>query len=200
MLCVNRTSEFKKLIQHIQQHDSEADIFLESKVKPSVLRIIRNHRLTYQEEDLWQEIRTQVWKKIDTCLAESEECLKSWVRSITYHHCRNVVRSEKRTPILLQYCAETEEQTQARAAEPDLADQELKRTLDRALKNQFERMVIELRYVYDYTPTEIAAKLQKSINTVNTSLLRAKKHLRSYLLDTRHERQQILLHKERQRV
>ena len=75
-----------------------------------------------------------------------------------------------------------------------------KKTLDRALKNRFERTVIELRYVYDYTPTEIAQKLQKSINTVNTSLLRAKKHLRTYLLDSHQQRQQILLHKERQRV
>ena len=197
---MNRTSEFKKLIQQIKQLDAAADDFLESNVKPSVLRIIRNHRLTYQEEDLWQEIRTQVWKKIDTCLAESEDCLKNWVRSITYHHCRNVLRSEKRTPILLQFSSETEEQTQFHAAEPDLADQELQRTLDRALKNRFERMVIELRYVYDYTPSEIAQKLQKSINTVNTSLFRAKKHLRSYLLDTHQERPQIVLHKERQRV
>lgn len=198
---MNRTSEFKKLIEQIRQHDSEADIFLESKVKPSVLRIIRNHRLTYQEDDLWQEIRTQVWKKIDTCLADSEDCLKNWIRSITYHHCRNVLRSEKRAPILLQYSSETEGQTPVRAVEPDFADHELKKTLDRALKNRFERMVIELRYVYDYTPTEIAEKLQKSINTVNTSLLRAKKHLRSYLLDTHQQRQQFLLHhKERQRV
>jgi len=197
---VNRTSEFKKLIQQIKEHDGEADAFLEAKVKPSVLRIIRNHRLTYQEEDLWQEIRTQVWKKIDTCLADSEDCLKNWVRSITYHHCRNVLRSEKRAPVLLQYCSEAEDQSHVNTSDSNLADRELKKTLDRALKNRFERTVIELRYVYDYTPTEIAQKLQKSINTVNTSLLRAKKHLRTYLLDSHQQRQQILLHKERQRV
>jgi len=197
---VNRTSEFKKLIQQIKEHDGEADAFLEAKIKPSVLRIIRNHRLTYQEEDLWQEIRTQVWKKIDTCLADSEDCLKNWVRSITYHHCRNVLRSEKRAPVLLQYCSETEDQAHVSTSDSSLADQELKKTLDRALKNRFERTVIELRYVYDYTPTEIAEKLQKSINTVNTSLLRAKKHLRTYLLDSHQQRQQILLHKERQGV
>ena len=197
---MNRTSEFKKLIQQIKEHDGEADAFLEAKVKPSVLRIIRNHRLTYQEEDLWQEIRTQVWKKIDTCLADSEDCLKNWIRSITYHHCRNVLRSEKRAPVLLQYCSETEDRVHAGASDSSLADQELKKTLDQALKNRFERTVIELRYVYDYTPTEIAQKLQKSINTVNTSLLRAKKHLRTYLLDSHQQRQQLLLHKERQRV
>jgi len=197
---VNRTSESEKLILKIKQHDNEADDFLEARVKLPVLRIIRNHRLGYQEEDLWQEIRTQVWKKIDTCLADSEDSLKNWIRSIAYHHCRNVLRSEKRTPILLQYCAETEEASPVRIAEPDLADQELKQTLDRALKNKLERTVIELRYVYDYTPTEIARKLQKSINTVNTSLLRAKKHLRNYILDTHQHREQMLLHKERQRV
>ncbi len=197
---MNRTSESEKLILKIKQHDSEADDFLEVKIKSLVLRIIRSHRLGYQEEDLWQEIRTQVWKKIDTCLADSEDSLKNWIRSIAYHHCRNVLRSEKRAPILLQYCSETEDATHARTAEPDLAEQELKKTLDRALKNKFERTVIELRYIYDYTPTEIAAKLQKSINTVNTSLLRAKKHLRNYILDMHQQREQILLHKERQRV
>jgi len=197
---VNRTSESEKLIQTIKEHDGEADDFLGTKVKSSVLRIIRNHGLGYQEDDLWQEIRTQVWKKIDTCLADSEDSLRNWIRSIAYHHCRNVLRSERRAPILLQYCSETEHHAQARAAEPDLADQELRKTLDRALKNKFERTVIELRYVYDYTPTEIAQKLEKSINTVNTSLLRAKKHLRTYLLNTHQQRQQLLLHKERQRV
>ncbi len=197
---MTRTPESEKLILKIKQHDSEADDFLEATIKLPVLRIIRKHRLGYQEEDLWQEIRTQVWKKIDTCLADSEDSLKNWIRSIAYHHCRNFLRSEKRVPILLQYCSETEDTTPARMAEPDLADQELKKTLDRALKNKLERTVIELRYVYDYTPTEIARKLQKSIHTVNTSLLRAKKHLRNYILDTHQQRQQILLHKERQRV
>jgi RNA polymerase sigma factor (sigma-70 family) len=68
------------------------------------------------------------------------------------------------------------------------------------LKNKFERAVIELRYLHDYTPTEIAHKLQKSVNTVNTSLLRAKKHLRTYLLDMHQQRGQFLLNKERQRI
>lgn len=197
---MNRTSESEQLILKIKQHDQEADDFLEFKVKSSVLRIIRNHRLGYQEEDLWQEIRTQVWKKIETCLADSEDSLKNWIRSIAYHHCRNVLRSEKRTPILLQYSPETEDSPHAQISEPALAEQELQRTLDRALKNKFERTVIELRYVYDYTPTEIAQKLQKSINTVNTSLLRAKKHLRNYILGLHQQRERILLHKERQQV
>ena len=199
---MHRSMEPSELIRKIKEHDVEADAFLETKVKLAVLRIIRNHRLGYQEEDLWQEIRTQVWRKIDTCLASSEDTLKNWIRSIAYHHCRNFLRSEKRLPILLQYSPETENQHEPVAPGPaaDLAYLELGRTLDRALKNKFERTVIELRYVHDYTPTEIAQKLHKSVNTVNTSLLRAKKHLRNYLLDMHQPRGQFVLNKERQRI
>lgn len=199
---MHRSMDPSELIRKIKKHDVEADAFLETKVKSAVLRIIRNHRLGYQEEDLWQEIRTQVWRKIDTCLASSEDTLKNWIRSIAYHHCRNFLRSEKRLPILLQYSPETEYQQQPVAVEPapDLAYMELRRTLDRALKNKFERTVIELRYVHDYTPTEIAQKLHKSVNTVNTSLLRAKKHLRNYLLDMHQLRGEFVLTKERQRI
>lgn len=199
---MHRSMDPSELIRKIKKHDVEADAFLETKVKSAVLRIIRNHRLGYQEEDLWQEIRTQVWRKIDTCLASSEDTLKNWIRSIAYHHCRNFLRSEKRLPILLQYSPETEYQQEPVAVEPapDLAYMELRRTLDRALKNKFERTVIELRYVHDYTPTEIAQKLHKSVNTVNTSLLRAKKHLRNYLLDMHQLRGEFVLNKERQRI
>ena len=199
---MHRSMDPSELIRKIKKHDVEADAFLETKVKSAVLRIIRNHRLGYQEEDLWQEIRTQVWRKIDTCLASSEDTLKNWIRSIAYHHCRNFLRSEKRLPILLQYSPETENQQEHVAVEPapDLAYMELRRTLDRALKNKFERTVIELRYVDDYTPTEIAQKLHKSVNTVNTSLLRAKKHLRNYLLDMHQLRGEFVLNKERQRI
>lgn len=199
---MHRSMDPSELLRKIKEHDTEADVFLETKVKSSVLRIIRNHRLGYQEDDLWQEIRTQVWRKIDTCLATSEDTLKNWIRSIAYHHCRNFLRSEKRLPILLQYSPEAENQQEPVATEPapDLAYLEMGRTLDRALKNKFERTVIELRYVHDYTPTEIAQKLHKSVNTVNTSLLRAKRHLRNYLLDVHQPRGQFVLNKERQRI
>src|SRR5262249_29932496 len=128
---MRHSSELEKLIRGIKQHSPEAHAFLEGKIKPTTLRIIRQHGLGYQADDLWQDIRTKVWKEIDNCLAASEEALKSWTRSIAYNHCRNVIRSDRMKTIPIHECPYVEEETAANNSELTLGDEEFRRKLDK---------------------------------------------------------------------
>jgi len=172
----------QRLMQGLKQGSPEATAFLDCEVKPMALWVIRRFGLGYQEEDLWQEIVTKVWDKIDTCRADSVDLLVSWIRSIAYNHCRNTLRDTGDVEMVpLENASQALEQPAPNHPITDLEGlDDFNRTLDRVLTNDLQKTVIKLRYVDQLSSEEIARALGKPKNTIDSALGRAKEKFRDH--------------------
>lgn len=129
------------------------------------------HRLenTSDAEDVLQEVCLALMTKDPP---EDEEHLKRWLIRVTLNKCSNLKRSfwRRKRESLDDYAHL--EAAPVPSLPPELYE-----------LSENDRTIIYLYYFEDYTVSEIAEILGKNVNTVKSSLQRARKRLKTLLTE-----------------
>ena len=130
-------------------------------------------------EDATHDAALAAWRRFDD-LRESDR-FDAWFGRILHNVCLDRLRSRKRTPLSLDLDPSGPAST-ARFAAPDQADAIVRRdALGGALRTLTaeHREVVVLRYYFDLTVDQIAARTGSSPGTVKSRLHYALRYLRS---------------------
>ncbi|RXT14803.1 RNA polymerase sigma factor [Ammoniphilus sp. CFH 90114] len=169
------------LVRAAQAGDRDALIQLLRMIEKSVYKtayyILKNEQ---EAMDAAQEALIKVYNKIDTYQEKAK--FSTWVQRIVTNICIDLCRKRKETtsidehPLPLQDKANVEEEVQLTYMAKDI------REAINLLPEQ-HRTVIVMRYIQDFSYTEIAEALELPLNTVKSHLFRARQQLQKQLLE-----------------
>ncbi|MEJ0099711.1 MAG: sigma-70 family RNA polymerase sigma factor [Pseudomonadota bacterium] len=130
-------------------------------------------------EELAQDVFLQLHGALDQIGSDAH--LKHWLLRTVSHRCIDRLRSEQRQPRLvpIESLTEDQEATAPEAGHDPLADAQLRRLLRELAPDA--RAVVLLKFQEDLDPTDIAAVLAMSVNTVKSHLRRSLDWLREQL-------------------
>ena len=136
-------------------------------------------------EDLAQEVFVRVYRGLERFRGEAR--LSTWIYQITYRVCLEELQRPHRRQsyISLDRNADDPGPDPASATDRAFARVEHRDTVDRGLAKLPPpyKMVLTLYYLQERSYQEIAAIMELPMGTVKTYLHRAKKYLRTFLLD-----------------
>ena len=136
--------------------------------------ICRNHA---DAEDIVQQASSVMWRKFDTY--DPDRSFGAWARSILYRTAMNHLRKRGKRPVLCD--PEILEQMVGAYEEADNCFGH-ERLLD-ALKSCVEKLsvihrrMVEMRYFHRKPSAQIGKALNRSVQAVNTGLLRVRRRL-----------------------
>lgn len=163
-----------KLIDEEEQNSNERAVLIEKRIRQfadMIYRIACQNTSSYSDaEDILQEVSIAMVTK--NAPLEDEEYLKRWLIRVTINKCRDMYRHLK----LIE--------TEPLELHEDIPSEEKEDFLEEIhkLPEQY-RTIIYLYYYENYSIKEIAAILDKSINTINSGLQRARKQLKIILTE-----------------
>ena len=146
-----------------------------------IASVILAHKPAWEElDDLLQEVAMTLVRKGHTI--RSEDCVRSWLRTVAINAARGAARSGNRRPTV---------STEDRALPPaqSLADQEIIEETDRTLEclsdlPESYREPLMMRALQGMSSRSIAEVMNISEATVDTRVARARRMLRSMLAET----------------
>ena len=87
------------LVERVRRHDQEASRQLVAYLYPSVIGIVRSHRVRRSEEtDLAQEVFLKVFSRLDHYSPRAGTPFDHWVSRLAVRTCLDALRSERRRP------------------------------------------------------------------------------------------------------
>jgi len=184
--------DVEKLIDKAKTGDTDAFEALYDLYSDRIFRYIRikvQHQ--QQAEDLLQEVFIKVWRALPRL--ETNSNFPAWTYRIAHNAINDHFRKAYRTP---QMVSIDEDLNIASSAQSP--DENLSRKLDlAAVKEQLDllppqyKLVLELRFVQDFTIPEVAAVLGKTQVAVRILQHRALKKLKAILRETHDELEKI---------
>ncbi len=87
------------LVERVRRRDQEASRQLVAYLYPSVIGIVRSHRVRWSEEtDLAQEVFLKVFSRLDHYVPRAGIPFDHWVSRLAVRTCLDALRSERRRP------------------------------------------------------------------------------------------------------
>ncbi|MEI8380894.1 MAG: sigma-70 family RNA polymerase sigma factor [Planctomycetota bacterium] len=87
------------LVERVRRHDQEASRQLVGYLYPSVIGIVRSHRVRRSEEtDLAQEVFLKVFSRLDHYVPRAGIPFDHWVSRLAVWTCLDALRTERRRP------------------------------------------------------------------------------------------------------
>ncbi len=172
-----------KLIRSAQSGDRDALIALLREIETHVYRtafyILGNEQ---DAMDASQEALIRIYTKIDSY--EEKAKFTTWVQRIVTNICIDKFRRKKPTVSIDEHEMVFSSTTNV---EDEVVSFDLAKDIHEAIEKlpEHHRAVVVLRYVQDFSYSEIADSLDLPLNTVKSYLFRARQQLQSLLQDYR---------------
>jgi len=169
------------LIRAAQAGDRDALIQLLKDIEKQVYRtayyILKNEQ---DAMDASQEALIRIYKKIDTYQEKAK--FSTWVQRIVTNICIDHCRRKKETMSIDEYELPIQDQANV---EEEVEFTHMAKDIREAINllPEHHRIVITLRYLQDFSYSEIAESLELPINTVKSHLFRARLQLQKLLPD-----------------
>ncbi len=161
-------------MKHTFVDEQERSALIEQTIRTyadMIYRIAYQNTGSYDDaEDILQEVSIALVTK--NAPLHDEEYLKRWLIRVTINKCRDLYRHQQRNKT---------ESLEDHLDTPATAKKEVWEELFRLPEKQ--RTVLYLYYYESFTLQEIADLLKKSINTVSSDLQRARKKLKTILME-----------------
>lgn len=166
------------LIKKAIKGDSEAFISLIDKHELTMYKTAK--AILNNEEDIGDAIQETIlsaYKNINNL--KSSKYFKTWLTRILINKCNDIVRANKNIVFIEKYTKE------------DFYEEDINSRLEfdecfEKLGSEY-KLVLSLYYVDGFNAREISDILNENENTIKSRLLRAKKHLKNFLLKNNKE-------------
>jgi RNA polymerase sigma-70 factor (ECF subfamily) len=149
---------------------------IRTRCKAEALRVVRRH---HDAEEVVQEALARAWRSRGSC--RTPDAPMPWCLQITRNEALRLLRRRRESGSA--DTLELEDELEDHRAHREVDRAMLRVDLDRALQTltPHERVLIALRYEYDYSHPEIAARLRVPEATARVHLHRARKRLKPLL-------------------
>ncbi len=184
------------LVERVRRHDQDASRQLVAYLYPSVIAIVRSHRVRRSEEtDLAQEVFLKVFSRLDHYAPRDGIPFDHWVSRLAVRTCLDALRTERRRPerriseLNDAQRAWLEFLTSDAAASP-MSDNAAARALIDELLGGLkpeDRLVLEWLDLQEFSVRQISERTGWSESSVKVRAFRARQKLRQLAIQLRKE-------------
>lgn len=184
------------LVERVRRHDQDASRQLVAYLYPSVIGIVRSHRVRRSEEtDLAQEVFLKVFSRLDQYVHRTGIPFDHWVSRLAVRTCLDALRTERRRPerriseLNDAQRAWLEFLTSDAPANP-MSDNAAARALIDELLGGLkpeDRLVLEWLDLQEFSVRQISERTGWSESSVKVRAFRARQKLRQLAIQLRKE-------------
>lgn len=177
----------RKLIQKCLEGDAEAWSEFVERFSGLVYWVIKRKLSKYymyfesDVEEIYQRVLASIWEKKSLTSVSERGNISPWIAVLASNFTIDFIRKKRLEEDFLRDGFKSE--SRPRRPDEGILDREDKRLLDEAIKllNEKERAFLELNCIAGKKQREIAGIFNTSINSVSSTITRAKNKIKSYI-------------------